>query len=1174
MTTLRRAIHSHARRRLRGFSALDRYAARCVNLVLVVTRIAVLGARSAPGDTGNQARALPGYRGQSPWLVPLFRGLLAVILVPTVLQAQVLYGSLTGTVTDASDAPMPGATVVALNVGTGVAKEAITDERGDYSFTDLQPGVYKVTFSLQAFASLAQDNVGIEANRVRRLDARLDPAAVTETVVVLAGDPGLALQTERGDVNVIQSARQVNNLPLSGSTGRNYQSLMAQVPGAVMAGEQNSAAGNPRRSISFNVNGVSRLQNNTKVDGASIQYPWLPTNTAYVPPAESIEAVNIVTNSFDAEQGIAGGAAINVTLKSGTNVLHGTAWEYHTNSKFRARNYFQTTPNNPKDVLDQFGGNVGGPIRRNKIFFFADWERSRQRQASPIRTYSLAPADLRNGDFSATGVTIYDPASNPDPRLRTPFPGNMIPQDRIDPAAVELIQRMPLPSAPGYINNYTAFGDYEFNRDNIDFKVNVNATERLSLNGAYSISPTNIFDPPALGEVGGDALAGGQLGFAPGRVQVARIGGTYTISPTMLFDGNVGYTRQRLGAENVDIDSNFGLDVLNIPGTNGPDRLQGGIPAFFVGGWANLGNPNTGNPFLFRDNQYVATANLTWVRASHSVRFGWDYQNQQINHFQPQGGTFNTARGSFGFNGNMTRLQDGPAPADTRFNSWADFLLGLPNNAGKVVQLVNPNSVYMQTHALYARDQWRVSRRLTLSYGLRWERYLWPTRDNYGVSRFDPSDGNVYIGGLGGVPMDTGADVGPGQFLPRAGAAYQLTERTVVRAGYGMSSDPKPFIDFRNAYPTNFVWNHPAATFNGATNAFLPVTTLRQGLDEAKYGVLPDISQGVIPLPTGAGTTTWPKEVERMYIQSWNLTVQHQITSALTGQIGYVGTRIKGQMGFININASAPGTGNAGRPLAPLGIVSDINSIQPFGDAFYDALQAQLTGRWGGSQYGMAYTWSKAINYQDNDGNPRIPWLGAKERNRGLANYDRTHNFQAYWVLESPFGPGQKWLTDGVAGALLGDWQLNGVLSVMSGTPIFITQGNAGNLNAGGSGQYPDQVLPDVEILGGAGLGNPYFDRAAFAPVNIPTGQPQRFGDAGRNAIRGPGFFMVDLGLFRTIRFGRYNMQFRAEAFNLLNHPNFGNPGGDISNGNSFGYITATTGQGHRQLRFGMRFAF
>ena len=301
----------------------------------------------------------------------------------------------------------------------------------------------------------------------------------------------------------------------------------------------------------------------------------------------------------------------------------------------------------------------------------------------------------------------------------------------------------------------------------------------------------------------------------------------------MLLDANFGYTRQKLGAEGPDLGTNFGLDVLHIPGTNGPDRMQGGMPSFQVTGWANMGNPNTGNPFQFDDKQYVANVNLSWFKGAHSIRSGFDYSNQQLNHFQPQGGTFQTARGTFQFNGNATRLQNGPAPADARFNSWADFLLGLPSGAGKVEQLRNPNSVYMKVYAAYIQDQWQMTRNLTLTAGLRWEYYAWPNRGgDVGVSRFDPDDGNVYAGGLEGVPLDTGVDLGAGEFLPRIGAAYRLNAQTVVRAGYGQSADPNPYIEFRNAYPINFAWSHPQVTFNGVTNPFIPVTTLRLGLNE------------------------------------------------------------------------------------------------------------------------------------------------------------------------------------------------------------------------------------------------------------------------------------------------------------------------------------------------------
>ncbi len=1105
----------------------------------------------------------------------------ARVLVPTLValtlsytsDAQVLYGSLTGNVTDQTGAVAVGATVRAVNVATGVAKTATTNDRGVFLFNDLQPGVYDVTVEAAGFRMHATKGLAVVSNAVLRADAQLEVSALTDSVEVVA--TAAPLQTDRADVHVTQTAREVNALPLTGSAGRNYQSLMQIVPGAVMAGEQNSAAGSPQRAISFNVNGVSRLQNNTRLDGASVVYPWLPTNTAYVPSSEAIEEVSIVTNSYNAEQGLAGGAAINVVIKSGTNSFHGTAWGYNTDYDLRARNYFLSpTAPKPGGYLSQFGGNFGGPVAKNQLFFFANWERTKREQIAPVRQFSLATDALRRGDFIATGVTIYDPATNPDPALRTPFPGNVIPQDRMDPAALEMIRRLPTPNGQGFTNNYQAQGAEDFKRDNIDFKVNYHPTARLSLFARYSFSPSEIFDPPALGEAGGDALAGGQLGLAPGRTHVAGFGATYAFGPTLLLDGNFGFTRQKLGAEGPDLGTNFGLDVLRIPGTNGSDRLQSGQPSFQVNGWANMGNPNTGNPFQFDDKQYVATVNLSWFTGPHSFRFGVDYSNQQLNHFQPQGGTFQTARGTFQFNGNATRLQNAPAPADSRFNSWADFLLGLPSGAGKVEQLRNPNSVYMQAYAAYAQDQWQLTRDLTLSAGIRWEYYAWPTRGGgLGVSRFDPDDGNVYTGGSSGVPLDTGVDLGPGEFLPRAGAAYRLDEKTVLRAGYGQSADPKPYIDFRNAYPINFAWSHPQVTFNSVTNPFVPVTTLRLGLNEAAFARRPDLSQGIAPLPTGAGTTTFPKTDERNHIHSWNVSGQRELRSWLTAQVAYVGTIAKGQQGFINVNAGLPGTGNAGRPLSRFGITSDINMIKPFGDTSYHALQTELRARSSRALYGIVYTLSRTENFADNDGNPRIPLVEFKELNRGPAGYDRTHNVQTYWVWDLPFGSGRRWAAEGVGAMLLGGWQVNGVVGVMSGTPINIIQGNAFNLLAGGSGQYPDQVA-DVRIVGGVGVGNEYFDRSAYAAVNIPAGQPQRFGNSGRNPIRGPGFWNVDLGLFRTFDFGRVKLQFRAEAINALNHPNFSNPGGDISNAGTFGFITSTTGTGERNLRFGARLSF
>jgi len=331
-------------------------------------------------------------------------------------------------------------------------------------------------------------------------------------------------------------------------------------------------------------------------------------------------------------------------------------------------------------------------------------------------------------------------------------------------------------------------------------------------------------------------------------------------------------------------------------------------------------------------------------------------------------------------------------------------------------------------------------------------------------------------------------------------------------------------------------------------------------------------------------------------IHSFNFFIERELPAKFTAQVGYVGTRAVNQMGFININAGPPGRGNPGRPLAiKFGIVADINSIQPYGTTTYDGLQALLRRRFGNSQFGTAYTWSKTINFADNDGGPRIQYLPEKQRNRGLASYDRTHNSQTYLVYDLPFGKGQRWAKDGWESWLFGGFQVSGVMSITSGLPIYVIQGSGFNLNAGGSGQVPDQVKPVGAILGGIGTaaqrgaaGGPYFDPTAYQAVNICVGDangnptatcpvvlPQRFGTVGRNTLRGPGFFEADASIFRTFAITeRLQFQFRAEALNATNHANFANPAADVTGAN-FGFVTATYGPNQsRQWRFGARVSF
>ena len=445
--------------------------------------------------------------------------------------------------------------------------------------------------------------------------------------------------------------------------------------------------------------------------------------------------------------------------------------------------------------------------------------------------------------------------------------------------------------------------------------------------GRYSFSKSLVYDPPLLGAAIGNATNGGQLGNAPGLVQTVGIGATHAFSPTLEADWNFGFTRQRLGST-FDLVSANGLNDLNIPGTNnvgapGDPSLYYGYPGFIfpTGTTApsttapanslSMGNAQPANPFLFRDQQFVTGANATWIKGKHSIRGGIEWNHSQINHFQPQGGTFQQPRGSFEFNGFVTD-QQGTTP--TWFHSWADFMLGLPSGTGKARALFNPTALRWSQWAWYLQDHYQVTPRVTLTLGLRWEFYPFGYSDNgKGLRYLNLATGNVLIGGYGNVPQNDGIDVGSGQFLPRVGVAYRVTASTVIRVGYGMSADPYTWHVLRNAYPAVLLDTNVASN----TANFVPAASLTglnaTGLGGGSYSVpsgivlspLPNLSSGIIPLPTSVSTTTIPNPFNRGFFNSYNLAVQQQVGKELTFNIGYVGTYAVRPVVNLNANASA-----------------------------------------------------------------------------------------------------------------------------------------------------------------------------------------------------------------------------------------------------------------------------
>jgi len=1074
--------------------------------------------------------------------------------------------------------------VEAVNQDTNVKNETATDLHGVYRFTEVQAGVYKVTVTANAFRTFIETNVQIQVSTVRRVDVQLTISAATDSVQIAAD--AVVLQTDKADIHAEISSTEVENLPYNGTEGRNFQALLLLQPGAnttAGTGEANSAAGNPQRAITVSQNGISSQANNTRLDGALDSYPWLPVNIAYVPSPEAIETVSVSTNAFDAEMGQAGGAAINVSIKSGTNNLHGVAFERNTNNDFDAiNNYFSHPGRLAKNIQNQYGFAIGGPVwipkivhGKNKLFWFMDYEGTKQSQYAASTNLTLPTAAMRTGDFSATGTIVYDPLTgNSDGTGRSPFPGNIVPSNRISVPAATLTALLPALTRPSqFYTNYDAYGNTTYSVGRWDFKTNYNPNEKVMLWGRYSISPMDIVAPLDLGKAGGDAFNGGNAGHAGGRVQVAAAGLTYSLSPTMVLDGNAGYTRQHIGANGDPQDGDFGSDTLKIPGTNGIGPNYLGIPAFQVSGINNMGNAGTGSPFEFRDNQYTGMINLSKTKGTHNLRMGVEIERSALNHFQPQGGTFGTARGSFGFDGSLTALKGGTAingvPAGATLsgspsNSWAQFLLGFPSETGKVTQYNDPNALRFSTYSVYARDQWQVSKKLTVDYGMRWEYYPIYTHDNYGAVRFDLATDNILVGGEGGVPENTGATASKKGFAPRFGAAYRLDEKTVIRGGYGISIDPDNMRNQRNQYPSivNQVYQ-PLNTYQFISYAGVPNSdgaTQVSLTDGIPLPTFPIISTGTIkPSPTSSLTTylpststvTFPEYFNRGYYQSWNVFVQHEFSPTLTAQAGYVGTHGIHEDMSVNINGAAPGTGTAGRQLYPY-LTSDLNSYEPFGFVTYEGLQATVRKRIGSSILGASYAFSKSLSNVNGDNDDGTLWRAypvSYNLDKALSGINRQQTLSIYYVYNLPFGKGHTMLNHGAAAYIAGGWQINGIIARYSGLPF--TVGTTSSLNAGGQSDSATQINPVVRILGGHDANDPYYDGSAFA--NPPAGV---LGTTGRNLLIGPGYFQMNASIQRTFAFKEDKVKFQlvGEAYNLTNSVVFANPGGSCC------WTTSSTG--------------
>lgn len=1061
-------------------------------------------------------------------------------------KAQILYGSLVGNVKDPSSAAISGARVSVTNQQTNQGREIDTNSEGAFSLPTLQSGTYTMRITKEGFQTYVERDINVAINSTVRSDVVMQVGAVTESVSISA--QAAALQTDRTDVGGQITTKTLVDIPVPGA--RNYQFMLVNIPGITPPTSAHSVPSNPSRAMTFNANGATRSSVNIRIDGASNTNIWLPHISAYVPALESIETVNVVTGSFSAEQGLAGGASVNVQIKSGTNDIRGSAFWYNSNNGMKAKPFFNPPgARNPKLVYNQSGGTVGGPIKKDRIFFFLSYEGTTDREYAQ-RFATLPTGAMKAGDLSASTRIVYDPLTgDADGRSRTPLAGNLVPTSRISPVISKILPLIPAPNQTGGVlgNNYLATGGYLYDRKTLDTKFNFDVTSVWKSWVRFSILDYTMDNKGSLGQLVGAAIssAGGNVGSGFGKTATFTVGNNFLISPTFIVDAHFGYTLMDTNVEQPDLDKNIGRDVLGIPGTNGTRRFEGGWPRFTISSFATLGVPDAFMPYYRHDPQFQYVANATKIAGKHTFRFGMDYFRLHLNHNQPEfSGAAHGAQGGFNFTGGPTLRNGGDAANE--YNSWGAFLFGLPNNYGRLLQVPDQYTTRSSMFNSYFSDKWSVSRNVTLSLGLRWEFFPMPSRADRGLERYDFANNKMWVCGVGSVPKDCGTAVSKRNFSPSLGIAWRASDKMVVRTGFGINWDPWNIArSLRTNYPVLVVLN------GEAPNSFQPVSRIEQGIPNIPK---PDLGNGVINIPSNYAVVSTGDEYKRSYIMSWNFTVQRELGKGFIGQIGYVGTRQVNQLGNLDLNAgqvigpNSAGGGNFGRPFyGTFGRTVTTQMVTPVGHTKYNALQATLERRFTrGLQVNNAFTWSKAVGVccnDNSDGGPNIQKRDAMFLNSAEMGFSRRFNFTNNIIYELPLGRGKRFAQSGAAAAILGGWQVNAMTRLTSGSPFTVTSDGA-SLNLPGSAQRADVAKPEARKLGGVGRGMAFYDYTAFARVT-----EARFGTVGLNTLFGPGLVNLDLGLFRSFNIGeRVKLQFRGEAFNATNTPHFANPSNNIAN--------------------------
>jgi len=1162
------------------------------------------------------------------------------VALPPVIHGQAVYGSINGTVVDPTGAAVAGATVTVTDQNKGTKDAAKTNVDGNYLMVHLIPGTYKVHVEAAGFSSAESQEIQLAADTSPRVDIQLKPGRVSETIEVTSETP--QLKTDRADVATVLNTRSVEDLP---NLTRNATSLTLLAPGAAPSGFNNSISENPQQSIPVSVNGMNPFSAGFVLDGANNKDSFIG-EVIINPPLDSIQEMKFVSQNYDAEFGAAVAGVTVATTKSGSNSFHGSAFEYRYSDATEARNPFtqynganpdpvtgkQLGPVIPPSMYNLFGGSIGGPIKKNKIFFFGDYQGQREKSGSSFvqsvptaLVHQTCTGTTGNCDLSeylaqgqaynpTTGVT--DPASSVYGSGRTAYASNQIPNSQLSPQAQYLLNLLPMATRSGISNNLVSSGFGVFNDNQFDTRIDAQVSENLHVFGRYGLLDAKILSPGSLGALGGlGFFSSGFAGTSKGRNQNLSAGADLAVSSSVFTDFRFTYFRYRILQGKYDgstpLEQNAG-----IPGINTGAYGSGGAAGFIPDGIAAFGSSNRGVnhcncPLDETEQEYSLVNNWTKIFGNHSLKLGGEFRILKELRIPSD----DNRSGEIHFYASSTGLASTTTMPGDKGLGLATFLLG---DVSTFARYFTPSGTSPAEHQertfLYVQDNWRVTRKLTLNLGVRWEDYTPEAVSGKGQGAYyNAQTNNIQVAGYGSVGMNLNVQNRWTYFLPRVGLAYEVTPKTVVRAGYGRSLDPSMWGTIFGQMVTQTFPVLQDQQVSSSPNSYASAFNLAAG-PPAPASSLTIPSNGLIPaygpngwVALGIAPMTRTNQITLSEVDGWNATVQRQLTPTVSLQVGYVGNK------GTHMGASSAWAGNdwnvysiKGGPLTQnLSVCQRSVYYSRFGQCFqggagwltafdqidnshYNSLQTVIDKRFSkGLQFEASYVYSRSSGHggwQYNEIDQNVM--------QGPFDYNRQSAFKLWGNYVLPFGKGGVFAdrVPGLMNKILGGIAINGTWTYASGLPYSLALNDC---SAEQDGSWTTPCRPDQ--VGHFSQGNSHLINGAgvaplvqwFTPVSTPLATPgatagafrapavEAFGNSGYNAVFGPSYNSTDLSLTKTFALTeRFKMQFQAIAQNAFNHVNLGNPNTcvDCSWGGQIAWLA--NGAGMRQLEFAARFTF